>query len=257
MTRDIKQMITMKTSKFLTVAGACAGLALAGCARPPERAKSGKEPLPDELGGAAVTERETISKAGADQLIPKEKKRAITADQRADFEKAMKRYAGSPGRRHRLALRVLQRLRRVQARRRRQPGPARGALQPGRRALRVRARRRGGPDLGRRSSTARRSPTSATSPGRTTNTAAPSRSSTKAIDGRSAAQRRGAQQHGADPARQGAQGVEQRREEELRRPGGQQPAHGAGARQQQPAGVLHAGVHLLRHEHAGDGEAGR
>ena len=51
--------------------------------------------------------------------------------------------------------------------------------------------------------------------------------------------------------------VEHRREEELRRPGGQQPAHRARARQQQPAGVLHAGVHLLRHEHAGDGQAGR
>ena len=67
MTRNIKQMITMKTSKFLTVAGACAGLALAGCATT-GGAKSGKEPLPDELGGAAVTERETISNAGADQL---------------------------------------------------------------------------------------------------------------------------------------------------------------------------------------------
>jgi tetratricopeptide (TPR) repeat protein len=96
MTRDIKQMITMKTSKFLAVAGACAGLALAGCATT-GGAKSGKEPLPDEMGGAAVTERETISKAGADQLIPKEKKRAITADQRADFEKAMKRYLEARG----------------------------------------------------------------------------------------------------------------------------------------------------------------
>jgi tetratricopeptide (TPR) repeat protein len=98
MTKDIKKMITMKTSNFLTVAGACAGLLLAGCATS-GGTKSAKEPLPDEdgKGGAAVTERETISKAGADQLIPKEKKRAITADQRADFEKAMKRYVDARG----------------------------------------------------------------------------------------------------------------------------------------------------------------
>jgi len=95
MTRDIKQMIIMKTSKFLTVTGACFGLALAGCAT--TGGAKGKEALPDEVGGAAVTERETISKAGADQLIPKEKKRAITADQRADFEKAMKRYLEARG----------------------------------------------------------------------------------------------------------------------------------------------------------------
>ena len=43
-------------------------------------------------GGATPTERQTISKAGAEQIIPKEKKRAISADARADFEKAMKRY---------------------------------------------------------------------------------------------------------------------------------------------------------------------
>ncbi len=36
--------------------------------------------------------RETISKAGAADLIPKEKKRAISEDERADFEKAMQRY---------------------------------------------------------------------------------------------------------------------------------------------------------------------
>ena len=62
----------------------------AGPSRPRSR-------CPTRSGGAAVTERETISKAGADQLIPKEKKRAITADQRADFEKAMKRYLEARG----------------------------------------------------------------------------------------------------------------------------------------------------------------
>jgi tetratricopeptide (TPR) repeat protein len=39
-----------------------------------------------------ATEHETISKQGAADLIPKEKKRAISEDQRADFEKAMSRY---------------------------------------------------------------------------------------------------------------------------------------------------------------------
>ena len=53
--------------------------------------RTSSEPLPDEEG-KAPKERETISKAGAEQIIPKEKKRAISADQRADFEKAMKRY---------------------------------------------------------------------------------------------------------------------------------------------------------------------
>ena len=75
--------------------------------------------------------------------------------------------------------------------------------------------------------------------------------------GRPSAHGRGAQQPGADPARQGPPRFERRREEAVRRAGGQQPAHRAGARQQQPAGVLDAGVHLLRHEHVGDGEAGR
>ena len=46
------------------------------------------------MGGEA-TEHDTISKAGAAELIPKEKKRAITEDQRAEFEKAMQRYASA------------------------------------------------------------------------------------------------------------------------------------------------------------------
>jgi Tfp pilus assembly protein PilF len=96
MTREIKGMITMKKSNLLTITGATLALALAGCATS-GGSKTAREPLPDEDGGkngggAAVTERETISKAGAEQIIPKEKKRNITADARADFEKAMKRY---------------------------------------------------------------------------------------------------------------------------------------------------------------------
>jgi tetratricopeptide (TPR) repeat protein len=95
----IKGMITMKTQKLFAISGTCVALALAGCATG-GGTKSAKEPLPDEVdgkGGAAVTERETISKAGAEQIIPKEKKRNITADQRADFEKAMKRYQEARG----------------------------------------------------------------------------------------------------------------------------------------------------------------
>jgi hypothetical protein len=56
-----------------------------------------------------------------------------------------------------------------------------------------------------------------------------------------------------DKARKASSSEEKR----IRRRRREQPAYGAGARQQQPAGVLHAGVHLLRHEHAGDGQAGR
>jgi len=90
MTRNSKGMIIMKKSKLLTITTA---LALAGCATT-GGGKTAKEPLPDEegKGGAAVTERETISTKNAEQIIPKEKKRAISADARADFEKAMKRY---------------------------------------------------------------------------------------------------------------------------------------------------------------------
>src|SRR6266498_2117176 len=93
MTRDIKGMSTMKKSNLLTITGAGL-LALAGCASTSGSTKSAKEALPDEegKGGAAVTERETISTKQAEQIIPNEKKRNISADARADFEKAMKRY---------------------------------------------------------------------------------------------------------------------------------------------------------------------
>jgi len=93
MTRNAKGMITMTKSNHLTITGATLALALAGCATS-GGTKTAKEPLPDEegKGGAAVTERETISTKQAEQIIPKEKKRNISADARADFEKAMKRY---------------------------------------------------------------------------------------------------------------------------------------------------------------------
>jgi tetratricopeptide (TPR) repeat protein len=57
----------------------------------PKHAASGDNEETGTMGGEAA-EHETISKAGAEQLIPKEKKRAISADQRADFDKVMQRY---------------------------------------------------------------------------------------------------------------------------------------------------------------------
>src|SRR6185312_3562649 len=62
----------------------------------------GGEQKPSAKNAASATEdtgtmegasdHETISKAGAADLIPKEKKRAISEDARADFDKAMSRY---------------------------------------------------------------------------------------------------------------------------------------------------------------------
>jgi Tfp pilus assembly protein PilF len=94
MTREIKGMITMKKSNFLSISATTLALALAGCASTSGSGKGAREPLPDEVngGGASATERETISTKQAEQIIPKEKKRNISADARADFEKAMKRY---------------------------------------------------------------------------------------------------------------------------------------------------------------------
>src|SRR3954468_5191264 len=91
-TTTTKGMIMTK-SNLLTITGATLALALAGCATT-GGTKTAKEALPDEegKGGAAVTECETISTKQAEQIIPKEKKRNISADARADFEKAMKRY---------------------------------------------------------------------------------------------------------------------------------------------------------------------
>jgi tetratricopeptide (TPR) repeat protein len=75
-----------------------AGLALSaiGCgSSPAPKARTAGNAESEETGtmGGEATEHDTISKAGAADLIPKEKKRAaITEDQRADFEKAMQRY---------------------------------------------------------------------------------------------------------------------------------------------------------------------
>jgi Flp pilus assembly protein TadD len=69
------------------------GLMLAGCAgsQKPAAQTAGDEET-KSMGGADATEHETISSKNAEQLIPKEKKRNISADARADFDKAMERY---------------------------------------------------------------------------------------------------------------------------------------------------------------------
>ncbi len=80
---------------FGMVVGAGLALSAAGCGG--EQKPSAKTPATEAgedtgtIGGEA-TGHDTINKAGAAQLIPKEKKRAISADQRADFDKAMERY---------------------------------------------------------------------------------------------------------------------------------------------------------------------
>jgi tetratricopeptide (TPR) repeat protein len=69
-----------------------------GCgSSPPPKAQTAGTAEGEETGtmGEEATEHDTISKAGAAELIPKEKKRALTEDQRADFEKAMQRYASA------------------------------------------------------------------------------------------------------------------------------------------------------------------
>src|SRR5579871_1667833 len=70
-----------------------------GCgSSPPPKSKTAGTAENEEtgtMGGDEATEKQTISKAGAADLIPKEKKRAISEDQRADFAKAMARYAAA------------------------------------------------------------------------------------------------------------------------------------------------------------------
>jgi tetratricopeptide (TPR) repeat protein len=74
------------------------GLALSaigcGSSPAPKTRTAGNAEETGTMGGES-TEHDTINKAGAAELIPKEKKRAITEDQRADFEKAMQRYASA------------------------------------------------------------------------------------------------------------------------------------------------------------------
>lgn len=72
-------------------------IGIVGCgSSPPPKAKHASN-ADEETGtmGGEATDHDTISKAGAAELIPKEKKRAISEDQRAEFEKAMQRYAAA------------------------------------------------------------------------------------------------------------------------------------------------------------------
>lgn len=67
-----------------------------GSSPPPKTKNAGSaDEETGTMGGEEPTEKQTINKAGAADLIPKEKKRAISEDQRADFEKAMQRYAAA------------------------------------------------------------------------------------------------------------------------------------------------------------------
>ena len=135
MTRNIKGMITMKNVEAPHHRRRCLALALAGCASTRRHQDGAKSRCPTKrgTGRGAGTERETISTAGAEQIIPKEKKRDISADARADFEKAMKRYQAAKKSRRPVAApsarSVSDAFKRVADD---NPGAGRGALQPGR-----------------------------------------------------------------------------------------------------------------------------
>jgi tetratricopeptide (TPR) repeat protein len=94
-------MTMLKNVRFSTTTlaaglGLCLSLQLAGCGetqKPPAKAAIDN----DEVAGAAGEKDEGVlgggtPKPGGEQLIPKEKKREISADQRAEFDKAMNRY---------------------------------------------------------------------------------------------------------------------------------------------------------------------
>src|SRR5450432_4460934 len=98
MPTNMPRNVNRQTGWVLTLGmaiGVGLGLSVLGCggAQTPAPKNAGNEET--GLMGGEATEHDTITKAGADQLIPKEKKRAISADQRADFDKAMQRYASA------------------------------------------------------------------------------------------------------------------------------------------------------------------
>jgi len=95
MPTNMPRNVNRQTGWVLTLGmaiGVGLGLSVLGCGgtQTPAPKNAGNEET--GLMGGEATEHDTISKAGAEQLIPKEKKRAISADQRADFDKAMQRY---------------------------------------------------------------------------------------------------------------------------------------------------------------------
>jgi tetratricopeptide (TPR) repeat protein len=91
--------LTLGTFPLLGLLGLTFAFATVGCgSSPPPKSKTAGSVENEEtgtMGGEEPTEKQTINKAGAADLIPKEKKRAISEDQRADFQKAMQRYAAS------------------------------------------------------------------------------------------------------------------------------------------------------------------
>jgi tetratricopeptide (TPR) repeat protein len=85
-------MLTMhkKNALLLALLPLGWGLSVAGCG-------GESKPAPRNAASAASDDKEDTaiiggSKPGADQIIPKEKKRQLTEDQRAEFGKAMQRY---------------------------------------------------------------------------------------------------------------------------------------------------------------------
>jgi tetratricopeptide (TPR) repeat protein len=91
-THDMNRQTSLVLALGLAL-GAGLGLSVIGCGgeQKPAPKNAGENEETGLMGGEAA-EHETITKAGAEQLIPKEKKRAITDDQRADFDKAMRSY---------------------------------------------------------------------------------------------------------------------------------------------------------------------
>jgi Flp pilus assembly protein TadD len=97
-TTVMETVMETKTRPGLPLIGSLVlGLALAGCAsggsKPASKTAGTESEETGTMGGEG--EHGTISKAGAQELIPKAKKRNISEDARADFEKAMSRYAGA------------------------------------------------------------------------------------------------------------------------------------------------------------------
>jgi Flp pilus assembly protein TadD len=97
-TTVMETVMETKTRPGLPLIGSLVlGLALAGCAsggsKPASKSAGTESEETGTMGGEG--EHGTISKAGAQELIPKAKKRNISEDARADFDKAMQRYAGA------------------------------------------------------------------------------------------------------------------------------------------------------------------
>src|SRR4029077_13937511 len=81
----------------VTLSGIFLGLSLVGCTGggKPAAKTAGSDSEETGMMAGADGEHQTISKAGAAELIPKEKRGNISADARADFDKAMSRYAAA------------------------------------------------------------------------------------------------------------------------------------------------------------------